>query len=146
MNNTIQLLQHLPKTEETAVEMRQLTGAILSQNLSPLGHPFLEVTTLVEFQQCFDNMVNNSSINEMDAAATKIINISKLKKYSFIEQNAIRCAAAFLKSSANLASLKRKRKAMKSRDAENGEFVTKLALNAIIEFNTGRDSLCPLKS
>ena len=139
VSNTISLLRKVPKTDVAAFAMRDLTGAILSQNLSALGHPFIEVKTLDEFQTVFDDMINTASVNDIDAAATKIIQLSKQKKYTLVEENAIRCATAFLKSSANLATAKRKHKSIKSDEIENGEFLTKLALNAIIEFNTGRD-------
>ena len=131
---TLQRMRGLPKND--ALELRDMVGEILTFRTEYLGNPFENISCYESYQKSLSHLFNNSSINDIDINTSLILQDLKSPEKSDLETLSIDVAAAFLKSVANIATFRKKKKKPNPKKMLKYEFFSKLALNAIVEHQT----------
>lgn len=137
----IKLAIHQLKTLEPsdAQAMRQVVGEILVDGLSLIGSPFSAIGSLPEFSTALGNIIDHTPVNEIDVSTSLIIQEGGELNKSLLDDTSHKIAAAFLKSCANVATAKKKNKITKKTTASRYEFLAKIAVNSVVEFNERKE-------
>jgi len=134
---TLQAFKQLDRSE--AVSVRHVMGKNLSIGLPTIGNPYSYVDDVQDFNSSLGGLFSRFSINDIDTATSLLLSNTKKSNKSKIDELASQGAAAFLKSSANIATFKKKNKSPNKDKLALYEFFAKMALNSIVEFNASEE-------
>ena len=133
----IHQLKSLEPTDAQA--MRNIVGEILVKGLPLMNSPFETVNSLPEFSTALGNIIDVTPVNKIDMSTSLIIQEGEKLNKGLLDDTSLKVAAAFLKSCANVSTAKKKNKITKQAMAAQYEFLAKIVVNSIVEFNQRKE-------